>query len=154
MVALGSADIQPFVDENSPGTAEAFRSVANADGTAERVKVYVDGSSAAAEIVAGVYSDDDGRPGRLLASGRLTAPVGGEWNTVVVPATDITAGTAYWLAVLGPDDSGVLRFRDLMDGTGGPTQISAQTWLQDLPSSWRPGRSYANAPASLHLTLG
>ena len=153
-VVLGSADVQPVVDENSPGTAEAFRSVATAGGPARRLNVYVDESSAAAEIVAGVYSDDSGRPGRLLGSGRLTSPVEGAWNTVVLPATDITAGTPYWLAVLGPDGTGVLRFRDVVDGQGGPTQTSAQTWLDGLPRFWRPGRSYANAPASLHLVLG
>jgi hypothetical protein len=73
---------------------------------------------------------------------------------VVLPASDVTAGTPYWLALLGPDDTGVLRFRDLADGAGGPTQISAQTWLDELPRFWRPGRSYANAPASLHVSLG
>jgi hypothetical protein len=153
-VVLGSADIQPAVDENSPGTAEAFQSVATASGSAQRLNVYVDESSAAEAIVAGVYSDDGGRPGRLLGSGRLTSPAKGHWNTVVVPATEITQGTPYWLVLLGPDDTGVLRFRDLVDGAGGPTQISAQTWLHELPSTWRPGRSYANAPASVHLTLG
>lgn len=153
-VVLGSADVQPSVDENSPGTAEAFQSVATGGGTADRIEVYVDESSAAKEIVAGVYADDGGRPGRLLSSGRLSSPVEGAWNTVVLPATDVTAGTPYWLALLGPDDTGVLRFRDLADGTGGPTQISAQTWLDELPRFWRPGRSYANAPASLHVSLG
>jgi hypothetical protein len=153
-VVLGSADVQPYVDENRPGTAEAFQSVATAGGTAERLEVYVDESSAAKEIVAGVYTDDGGRPGRLLSSGRLASPVAGTWSTVVLPTTDVTAGTPYWLALLGPEDTGVLRFRDLVDGSGGPTQISEQTALEELPPTWRPGRSYANAPASLHLSLG
>jgi hypothetical protein len=152
--AVGSTDLQPFVDENPPGTAEAFRSVATAGGTSRQLKLYVDASSAAGELVAGVYADAGGRPGQLLASGRISSPIAGAWNTVTLPPSEITAGTAYWLALLGPTGTGPLRFRDLVDGRGGSTQISAETDLEDLPSSWRSGQAFANAPASAHLILG
>jgi hypothetical protein len=154
VVAVGSPDIQPFVDENPPGTAEAFSSVATAGGTSTALKVYIDPSSKADEVVAGVYADVHGRPGQLLASGRLDSPMSGAWNTVMLPRTEITAGTAYWIALLGPTGTGPLRFRDLAEGDGGATQTSARTDLDDLPSRWWSGKSFANAPASAHLLLG
>ncbi len=153
-VALGSDQVQPFVDENPAGTAEAFRSVAAAGGTSTAMKVYVDASNAADRLEVGVYADDDGHPGRLLSTGSIDHPTNGDWNTAELAPTELTAGTAYWLALLGPHDTGRLRFRDLVEGEGGATEISAQTCLDRLPDPWRSGTAFGNAPASAHLLLG
>ena len=101
-------------------------------------------------MIIGLYTNTSaGNPGVLLTSGTITNPKAGAWNTVTVPATAISAGTRYWLAVLVPFKAGMIRFRDLPDGTGGPTQTSAQKSLMSMPGSWKTGTRYANAPASL-----
>jgi hypothetical protein len=151
---LGSAEVQPWTDENRPGTAEAFRYTADGTGNATRFHLYVDERNEARTAVVGVYADTDGEPGRLLTSARSEELVSGGWNTVPLPPVDLAAGEHYWLALLGPTGSGVLRFRDLPDGSGGPTRLSGQQDLGScgLPRIWRTGRDYANAPASLFLT--
>ena len=61
----------------------------------------------------------------------------------------MTAGTDYWLAVLAPFKAGTIMFRDLPDGTGGPTQTSAQKSLMSMPTSWKTGTDFADSSASL-----
>ena len=154
---VGSSIVQPRLDSNPAGTAEAFRSTATASGAATAVNIYLDEASTAREVIVGVYSDAGAGPAALLTSGRTVTPVAGGWNRITVEPTQVEAGRAYWLAVLTPVRSGVVRFRDLPDGAGGPTQTSVQTSLTSrsgLPASWRRGNGFANAPASIYLALG
>jgi hypothetical protein len=69
---------------------------------------------------------------------------------VTVPATSVAAGTKYWIAVLGPANSGVVRFRDV--GTGAKAQTSLQSNLISLPATWSPGTTYFNSPLSAYAT--
>ena len=48
-------------------------------------------------------------PGALITAGSLSAPVGGEWNRISVPAGAIRSGRTYWLTFLGR--GGALSFR-------------------------------------------
>jgi hypothetical protein len=149
-VLAGSGQIQPNADSNPAGTAEAFRYTATGAGTAGKLGLYLDSASAATKVVVGLYTNSSaGDPGVLLTSGTITNPKAGAWNTVTVPATGVTSGTGYWLAVLAPAKAGTIKFRDLPDGTGGPTQTSAQKSLMSLPDSWKAGTRFANSPASL-----
>ncbi|GAA3610866.1 RCC1 domain-containing protein [Microlunatus ginsengisoli] len=151
---VGSSAVQPRVDANPAGTAEAFRSTAASSGAASVVRLYLDQSSTAREVIVGVYADAGRKPGRLLATGRTAAPAAGDWNAIGVDPVQVVAGQPYWLAVLTPAKSGMVRFRDLPDGAGGPTQTSAQTSLSSkagLPPAWRSGTDFANAPASIYL---
>jgi hypothetical protein len=147
---VGSQQIQPNVDSNPAGTAEAFRYTAASTGSAGKLSIYLDSTSTATKVIVGLYTNTSaGNPGVLLTSGTITKPIAGAWNTVTVRATDVTAGTDYWLAVLAPFKAGTIKFRDLPDGTGGPTQTSAQKSLMSMPSSWKTGTRFANSPASL-----
>ena len=147
---VGNAEIQPNVDANPAGTAEAFRYTAAGTGAAGQLSVYLHSASTATKVIVGLYTNTSaGNPGALLTSGTITDPQAGAWNAVTVPATAVTSGTDYWLAVLAPHKAGTVKFRDLRDGTGGPTQTSAQTSLNALPNTWKPGTRYANSPASL-----
>jgi hypothetical protein len=83
----------------------------------------------------------------LLARGTLGSPVAAAWNDVSLPATGIAAGTKYWIALLSPNGSGVLRFRDRCCTTGG-AETSQQTGLADLPAAWTTGQRYNDAPMS------
>ena len=55
--------------------------------------------SASTNLIAGLYADSSGRPGAQLAAGTLSSPWAGSWNMVCLPATAVTAGTKYWIAI-------------------------------------------------------
>lgn len=150
---VGSAQVQPNVDFNPAGTAEAFRYTAAGTGPVRSISAYLDASSTATTVFVGLYANTTaGNPGALLASAAITSPRAGAWNTVAVSPLAVNAGTDYWLAVLAPKRSGTIRFRDAHDGVGGPSQTSAQTSLTALPASWKTGTWFANSPASVSAT--
>src|SRR5690349_2978794 len=59
---LGTQSLGSNSDYNPAGWAEAFASVAQASGTVDTLSVYVDGSSTAPTLVAGLYADSGGAP--------------------------------------------------------------------------------------------
>jgi outer membrane protein assembly factor BamB len=147
-VIVGSTTVQPQVDSNPAGTAEAFKTTASAAGTITSLSIYVDASSTATKLVAGLYADSSGRPGALLTQGTLNTPTAGAWNTVTLPGVNVTAGASYWIAILGPVSSGSLKFRDRTTGTRAET--SAQTNLSALPASWSTGSVYGDSPLAAY----
>jgi hypothetical protein len=152
---LGSSDVQPWVDSNPAGTAEAFQYTATRSAPATTLHVYLDEQNEATQVIVGVYDDAEGQPGALLATGQTTELVPGEWNPIPITSTTITAGRTYWLALLSPRESGTIRFRDLPAGAGGPTKLSGQSDLSarcGLPATWTTGHDFANAPASVYLS--
>ena len=86
--------------------------------------------------------------GSLQPQGTISSPAKGAWNTATIAPTSISAGTTYWIAVLGPSGAGTVYFRDV--GVGGRSQVSAQTSLAALPLRWSPGILYSNAPMSAY----
>lgn len=152
---VGNQQLQPNVDSNPAGTAEAFHYTASGSGLANQLSVYLDSTNAATNVLVGLYTNTKGgQPGVLLASGSITKPIAGAWNIVTVPATPVRAGTDYWLAVLSPVKAGTVKFRDLPDGYGGPAQTSAEHSLKRLPDAWKTGTRFSNSPASLYATTG
>jgi hypothetical protein len=115
------------------------------------VSIYIDGANAATQVIVGLYTNTgSNNPGNLLAQVTLANPVKGTWNSAIMPATSITAGTAYWIAVLGPVGSGIVGFRDV--SSGARAQTSAQNSLSSLPATWSPGTNYSNSPMSTYLS--
>lgn len=149
-VLLGDQTVEAKTDYNAAGLAEAFRTTAAATGTVSLLTVYVDATSTATAIVAGLYSDNGGHPGTLLGQGTLQAPVGGGWNSIAIGAASVTSGAAYWIAVAAPAGAGTLRFRDACCGGGSPAETSAQTALSTLPASWATGGAYRDGPLSAY----
>ena len=124
------------------GSAEAFQTTASASGTVASLSIYLDASSTAATLVAGLYTNSGaGSPAQLMAqgssSGLLTA---GAWNKISIPGATVSAGTRYWIAILGTQ-SGTPKFRDAPTG-GCASQTSAQNNLTALPLSWSTGASW------------
>ena len=146
---VGNQQIETKTDSNPAGNAEAFREVAASSGTLTKLTVYVDPLSGATQLTAGIYSDSGGHPGTLLGQGTLNAPVAGSWNEVSVPATSITGGTTYWIAILSPSGTGTIRFRDRCCGGGSPVETSSQTTLTALPGAWTTGARFSDGPASV-----
>ena len=110
-------------------------------GSVSSLRVYVDGGSTAGSVVVGLYTNNAGHPGALLASGTITSPAAGQ-NTVSVSSASVTAGQTYWIAVLGP--TGTLKFRDRGAVGAGSSETSQQTALASLPANWTTGASFAD----------
>jgi hypothetical protein len=144
-VLLGDQTIESVVDSNSLGLAEAFQTTAIASGTVGTLSIYVDASSTATTMVAGIYADSLGHPGALIAQGSKSQLTTGAWNTIPIPGAIVTAGTPYWIAILGTQ-SGILSYRD---GVGGcVSETSGQSNLTALPSTWVSGKVWPSCPLS------
>jgi hypothetical protein len=148
---LGSRQVAPAIDSDRSGMAEAFAARARATGKVDAVSIYLDRSSTASAIVAGLYTDANGHPGQLLASGRARAAA--EWTNVPLGAhPSVSAGRTYWIALLAPDGGDQVRFRDRCCGSNGtaPSETSAQTSLTALPATWTTGSRYQDGPLAAY----
>ena len=141
-VLLGTTTVQPVADSVSAGSAEAFAATAGASGSVSRISVYVDVGNTAPTMVVGIYSDDNGHPGSLLAKGTRTGLTALGWNDVTVPRTALQSGQDYWIAVLGLGN-GDLRFRDGV-GFSCRSEVSRSTTLTTLPTTWQTGPVWAS----------
>ena len=142
---IGDEAIEEVADSNPQGTAEAFEATAATSATLTQIQVYLDESSTATKLIAGIYSDASGHPGTRLANGTLSALEAGAWNTVPLPPIDIVGGERYWIAILGAN--GELSFR-VNGGSSGMMETSKSTALNALPKTWRTGTAYGNGPIS------
>jgi hypothetical protein len=144
-VLLGDRNIESLLDSNPSGTAEAFPVQAMSTGQVSSLAVFLDGSNAASTIWVGMYASANGHPQRLLSEGAITRPLAGQWNSVTLPAAPVTAGTTYWLALLGVN--GVARFRDRNGSCR--SEVSNQTNLGALPATWSTGSSWSTCIVSM-----
>lgn len=128
---VGDQQTGTKIDTISKGKAKAFQKQANKTGRVTSLSVNVVSGSTA--LVVGLYTNNNGRPGTLLAQGTLSAPKTG-WNTVALPATAVTAGTTYWIAILSP--SGNLQLSDRVGGGTQSSETSPVTTGAILPTTW------------------
>jgi len=147
---LGEPGIAPSVDKDTAGTAEAFPFTATASGSVRSLRFYVESGTTSNTIELGLYSDSASRPFNLLAKGAITNPHTGDWNAAETPATDVVAGTKYWLVVL--PTNGTVAFRDNL-GKGTTVAVgSSSSTLSTLPSRWLSGGSWSDGPASIYAS--
>jgi hypothetical protein len=149
-VLLGDQAVEPKIDGNVGGSAEAFSTTATVAGSVKQLTFYVDGSSTATSIIVGLYTDNNNHPGTLLTSGVVSAPTANAWNTVAVPAAGVTAAGKYWIALLSPNGAGGVKFRNRCCGGGTPAEMAASTTLGALPAAWTSGASYKDGPLSAY----
>jgi hypothetical protein len=143
---LGSATVQSAGDAEGAGSAEAFQATASASGSAVSVSIYVDSGSAATTLGAGIYTDVNGHPGTLLTKGTRSSPTSAAWNKVTVPATSLTSGTKYWIALMGT--GGTLKYRDGAGSSNCHSESSSSNSLTTLPATWKSGASWDSCPLS------
>jgi Right handed beta helix region len=146
---IGEEALEPQTDYVEAGQSEAFRLQARVSGASGAVHVYIAPHSASSILVVGLYANLGRHPGALLSSGSIASPQAGSWNTVPVTRTSLVSGSSYWLAILG--SGGTLRYRDHARGSC-PSETSAQSTLQALPSSWSTGTVYSDCPVSAYVT--
>jgi hypothetical protein len=148
-VLFGDQTIEATSDSAPAGSANAFPFNDQITGTAATISIYVGSNNQASGLVAGIYSDKHGRPGSLLATGSLSLPTAGAWDTMSISSTSISAGRTYWIAVLG--SGGGLSFRDRSSGPC--TSVSSnKTNLTSLPPSWSTGSQSTSCPASAYVS--
>jgi len=128
------AGTQATTDTISKGTAKAFLKKADKTGRVTSLSVNVVSGSTAFDV--GLYTNNNGRPGTLLARGVQSVPKVGK-NTVPLSATAITAGTTYWIAILSP--SGSLQVSDRVGGGTQPSETGPTTTNATLPTTWWTG---------------
>jgi outer membrane protein assembly factor BamB len=150
VVLAGDQTVESNHDSNTAGSAEAFRTTAGTSGTAQTITVYVDSTSTATSLTAGLYADASGHPGALLGQGTIAAPAKGAWDDVPISGAAVTAGATYWIAILGPSGAGTIQFRD--KSGGGASETSSSSSLSTLPASWTTGARYTDGPLSAYVS--
>ena len=143
---LGDNSIEWQSDSNPSGQAEAFPVRAISSGSVASMAVFLDRVSTSQQLVVGLYADNNGHPGALLAQASTAQPNAGAWNTLPVTPTNVVQGTRYWIAVMG-SGSGAIRFRDSNRGFCN-SETSAQSGLTSLPPSWTTGGRWSTCRVS------
>lgn len=124
----------PYLMEK--GVIHAYPVSVSKAGTITSLPVFLDKASASRVVIAGVYEDNDGRPGRLKVRGAISAPRPGQWNSILLPATQIDANQRYWVAVLSPNGSIAL---GASSGSVTVEMSPASKVYSSMPSSWEIG---------------
>ena len=144
---MGDTALEPWVDYRKQGVAEAFQTIPQKSSVVTTVQVYLDATSTATQVVAGIYKNNSGHPGALVAKGTLSSLKPGAWNSVPIPVASVTAGQPYWIAILG--SKGGIRFLDQVGSGTGLMETSASSSLTSLPSTWTGSVTKANASMSI-----
>jgi hypothetical protein len=147
-ILFGSQIIEPSVDSNSLGSAEAFQTTASTNGTLTSMRIYLDTASTTTKLYIGLYTDNAGHPGTLLTQGSSTQFTKGGWNTIPVTETSVSGGAKYWIAILGTA-SGTPFFRDRHNGPC-KSETSGQKGMSSLPATWSTGIVYQDCPISAY----
>ena len=145
---MGDRALGPWVDYKPQGIAQAYQTVPKKSGVLTTVKVYLDSSSTATKLTAGIYKDNNGHPGALVAKGKLKSLRPGAWNSVSMSVAPIAKGQPYWIAVLGLD--GEIALLSQEGSSTGLTETSASSTLTHLPRRWRGSATKSNASMSIY----
>jgi hypothetical protein len=132
----------------SQGRALAFPFRSVRSGTATSISVYIAAHTRVKALVAGVYANAHGHPGKRLAAGSLSPVHSRRWVTLGVRPFNVVAGRTYWLAVLGR--GGTLVLRERPHGRCWADR-AAQSHLRSLPAGWRAGARQRGCPISARV---
>jgi hypothetical protein len=124
---------------------EALSFAVSSPVTINSLSMYV-GTTGGGNTVLGLYSDNSGAPGILLASGVINDTVS-SWNTAAVTPVAISTGN-YWLAFDNSSSTTLLG-----QGTGSVTNYQlTYAYSGSLPATWAGGLSGPLQPYSLYAT--
>ena len=108
----------------------ATQIIIGSNGTVTSITAYLDNNKANNGVKYGIYADNTGEPGALLAEGTANLPIGAGWYTIDIPDTAVTAGN-FWIG-LDVEKEG----RFFYDTTGGGTRVSNYDPSTGLPNPW------------------
>ena len=146
----GDPNVESTLITLPAGTAQAFKITSKTPQTLNNIQVYVDASSTATRLNAAIYTNTPaGHPYALWGGGgTLTALRAGTWNSVSVAPRSLSAGTSYWIVILGT--GGTLNLRGQPATGTNVTETSASTTLTSLPNSWTTGTVSTGGPVSVY----
>jgi Bacterial Ig-like domain (group 3)/Glycosyl hydrolases family 16 len=144
---FGDQAIESKRVSDRPGIAQAVEFPDHATASATSISVYIDSRNSAKTLVAGLYTDNTGKPGVRLASGSRTSLVAGKWNTVTINATAVNAGQMYWVAVLGKGGDLVIRDSPRRRCLGEASRL-----LITLPLRWKTVQRGSVCPISAYVS--
>lgn len=147
---MGDRNEEPWVENRPQGVAQAYQTVPEKAGMVTDVQVYLDASTTATQLAAGIYSDNNGHPGKLIGRGTLKTLKPDAWNSVSIASASVTANQPYWIAILGLN--GEIGFLNQVGSGTGVIEQSSGRSLRDLPGTWTgSGDGYkANASMSVY----
>jgi hypothetical protein len=145
---MGDKTLEPWVDSKPQGVAQAFQTTPKKTGVITTAQVYLDASSTATELVAGIYRDNNGHPGTLVAQGNLSTLKSGAWNPIPIPVVSVTAAQPYWIVILG--SKGQIRYLDRVGSGNGLMETSTSKTLTSLPSKWMGSEYKTNSTMSVY----
>src|SRR4051794_3077014 len=138
--SVGSPAVYPSMHGARAGHVEAFRSFAAAPGAVTRLNAYLAPSNTATRVELGLYRNHAGQPSKRIARCAVTNPRAGAWNSCTVKAVYVSAGRAYWAALLRPMGAkGTLRFRVTRAGRSRAMRRSRASRTR-MPRAWKRGR--------------
>lgn len=138
---VGNQAVESNLDKNPAQQAESFPAIANTTGSVATINLYLDATSGVGPVYVGLYADNGkNHPGSLLGQGSTSTPIAGNWNPISITSSSVTAGTRYWIAVLGTQATSPY-FRDRQT-TACHSETSSQTTLTALPATWTTGKTY------------
>lgn len=144
-VLAGDTNVEGTLAQITSSDAEAFGYVAGATGTAADIVVYLE-SDVGANVA--IYSDSEGMPHTLIASGGVSSNTANSWVTIPLSSNPtLSHGTAYWLAISPHTTSDTVNYYD-NDGTG------SEAWEDSgdgLPSTFQLDTPYNDGPASIYI---
>jgi hypothetical protein len=133
---VGAGGIEADATAFTHGVPYAHQWTALTTGTSIEFEVYLDSTNMSSNIQVGLYADNSGDPGALLASASKTSGItNGGWNAVNVN-TSVTAGTTYWLAAMSGDTHDLIVRQHSSGGCSPGTAISGTTGATTLDSPW------------------
>jgi hypothetical protein len=145
---MGDKTLEPLVDVQPQGVAQAYQTTPLNTGVITTVQVYLDVSSTATELVAGIYTNTNGHPGNLVAQGKISTLKPGAWNSVPIPVVSVTAAQPYWISILG--SNGQIGFLDRIGSGTGLMETSTSKRLTTLHSTWRGSAYTTNSTMSVY----
>ena len=135
-ILFGNTAVGSRLASSQPGSAQAFAFRIRAAGMLRSINVFIDPNNAAPVVMAGLYSNDHGHPGRRLTSGEVASTKTGTWHKVFVRPMSAASGRIYWVALLGERGRLYVRGRS---SRGCVSENFRRGGLAGLPKRWRSG---------------
>ena len=134
---IGADDAASLNESGNYILLTKFQAVATGQITEFKVK-----SGATAQVKVAIYADNSGEPGGRLSYNDTAQNVVAGWNTLSIPALNVTSGTYYWLGVIG-NSNGAVQY---VSGSSSNFRYKAATF--DSFTTWPDpaGTGYSNYP--------
>lgn len=144
---VGNTTTEPTQAGTKSGVVRADQFTAAESGTSATMSLELSGNPDKT-LYLGVYGDNNGAPGGLLARGS-TATTGSGWTTATVSGAGIVSGGKYWLAIMGTG-SWAVSYRDAW--TPKCKTVITASGKTSLPGSWPGTASSDTRCLSLYLS--